>query len=200
MNSLCNIVRDLLPLYAEGIASNDTVSFVEEHLVDCPACRAVLEEINQAIRTEQAAREVSEIKVLPLKAFRRKWKRKKLILVCSTILVTIVLMCCSLFAAERFLYQEKITVNSGVYTQTNDVVVDLPAGSVEIGYLRGISHRSTADPMGNFMGTNLDNKYGGCPIYQSGGDEEIIYLEDCGGFYLTFRLTDQLPQEETPPE
>ena len=36
----CGIVRDLLPLYQEGMLSPDSVEFLEEHLKTCPACRA----------------------------------------------------------------------------------------------------------------------------------------------------------------
>lgn len=197
MNNLCNIVRDLLPLYAEGMASSDTVSFVEGHLAGCPACREVLDDMNTPTDGEKAACDLSEEDLLPLKVFQRKWKRKKVFLVCSTILLTTVFVCCALFAADRLLYQEKITVNNGIYTNTNNVIVDLPDGSVEIGYLRGISRRSTADPMGNFMATNLDQTYGGCSIYQSRADEQTIYLQDHSGFYLVFMLSGQVPQAET---
>ena len=198
MNNLCNIVRDLLPLYAEGIASSDTVSFVEEHLAGCPACREVLDDMNTPTDGEKAACDLSEEDLLPLKVFQKKWKRKKVFLVCSTILLTIAFVCCALFAADRLLHQEKIAVNNGIYTNTNDVIVDLPDGSVEIGYLRGISRRSTADPMGNFMATNLDQTYVGCPVYQSRADEQTIYLQDHSGFYLVFTLSSQASRTETP--
>lgn len=39
----CSIVQDILPLYVEEMVSDDTVSFVREHLKDCPRCRAELE-------------------------------------------------------------------------------------------------------------------------------------------------------------
>ena len=80
--------------------------------------------------------------------------------------------------------------------QKDNIIAELPAGSVELGYLRGISHRSTSNPMGNFMATNLDEKYGGCPIYQSGDNNQIIYLEDYSGFYIPFVLTKQITQPE----
>ena len=198
MNNLCNIVRDLLPLYTEGMASSDTVSFVEEHLADCPACREVLDDMNTPTDGENAACDLPEEDLLPLKALQRKWKRKKVLLVCSSVLLTLVLICSALFAADRLLYPEKITVNNGVYTNTNNVIVDLPDGSAEIGYLRGISRRSTAQPMGNFMGTNLNQRYGGCPIYQNEGDKQTIYLQDHSGFYLVFTLSSQASRTETP--
>ena len=36
----CGIIRDLLPLYQEGMLSPDSVEFVEGHLKTCPDCRA----------------------------------------------------------------------------------------------------------------------------------------------------------------
>ena len=46
MNDLsCPVVRDLLPLYAEGLASEETASLVEAHLGACPDCRAALEAV-----------------------------------------------------------------------------------------------------------------------------------------------------------
>ena len=42
MKISCNIIRDLLPLYAEDLASADTRAMVDEHLCDCEACQNVL--------------------------------------------------------------------------------------------------------------------------------------------------------------
>ena len=38
MKNECNIIKDILPLYAEKMVSEDTVDFIEEHLKNCPAC------------------------------------------------------------------------------------------------------------------------------------------------------------------
>ena len=40
MRNECNIIRDILPLYADKMVSADTESFVEEHLIGCAECRA----------------------------------------------------------------------------------------------------------------------------------------------------------------
>ena len=42
MKISCSIVRDLLPLYAEDLASQDTRVLVDEHLHDCEDCKAIL--------------------------------------------------------------------------------------------------------------------------------------------------------------
>ena len=38
----CEVIRDLLPLYAEHMASPASTALVEEHLQECEACRAEL--------------------------------------------------------------------------------------------------------------------------------------------------------------
>ena len=45
MKNDCNIIRDILPLYAEDMVSADTSAFVEEHLTKCAECRAELENL-----------------------------------------------------------------------------------------------------------------------------------------------------------
>ena len=42
MKNECSIVQDILPLYVEEMVSDDTVSFVREHLKRLPemSCRA----------------------------------------------------------------------------------------------------------------------------------------------------------------
>ena len=49
MNQLpCGIIRDLLPLYQDGVCSPESREAVQAHLADCAACREELE----ALRTE----------------------------------------------------------------------------------------------------------------------------------------------------
>lgn len=42
MKLSCNIIRDLLPLYAEGLASQDSRGVVEAHIAGCESCREEL--------------------------------------------------------------------------------------------------------------------------------------------------------------
>ena len=47
MKMECEVIRDLLPLYAEKIASPATNALVEQHLAECPDCRAQLEQMEK---------------------------------------------------------------------------------------------------------------------------------------------------------
>lgn len=42
----CGIILDLLPLYIEGMVSPETEEVIQQHLLECEACRQVYEEMN----------------------------------------------------------------------------------------------------------------------------------------------------------
>lgn len=82
---------------------------------------------------------------------------------------------------------EEILVNGSVYLRQGAEETALPAGSYPLGTLRSIVHGTAASPAESFTGSNLDPKYAGNSIYQSGQEPEVIYLEDLSGTYLPFR-------------
>ena len=47
MEISCNIIRDLLPLYAEDLASDDSRKLVDDHLCQCDACTKELEALKK---------------------------------------------------------------------------------------------------------------------------------------------------------
>jgi len=185
MRNECNIIQDLLPLYMEGIVSEDTDDFIEEHLNSCTMCKDILENMKSSEGVKISDFDDVESEV-PLKIIKDKLMKKKMILICSAVVMTLAAVFCVSVLMELFIYQEKIAVNGVIYMQSNGEIFDLPEGSTEIGYVRGISHRSTADPMGDFMATNIDEKYGGSPVYRSGENEETIFLEDYSGYFIPF--------------
>ena len=69
----CGIVRDLLPLYQEGMLSPDSVEFLEEHLKTCPACRAEREKLAaEPLPPEEKTETAPE-----LESVRRKLRRQR---------------------------------------------------------------------------------------------------------------------------
>lgn len=43
----CGVVQDLIPLYVEGLANEDSVALVEQHVAECQECRSYYERIKQ---------------------------------------------------------------------------------------------------------------------------------------------------------
>ncbi len=78
----CNIVKDLMPLYEEGLLSEDSLEFIHRHAANCTQCRKELQR-DQALPDIQSQNPVSEKKIIK-KAIRRdrlKTVAKTLILV-----------------------------------------------------------------------------------------------------------------------
>lgn len=57
----CELIRDLLPLYADGVCSELSKKTVAEHLAECKECSAELRKMNRKISIE-ADRDISAIK------------------------------------------------------------------------------------------------------------------------------------------
>lgn len=49
MKLSCNVTRDLLPLYHDGVCSEESGALVEEHIAECGDCRALLNELRLEI-------------------------------------------------------------------------------------------------------------------------------------------------------
>ena len=67
----CGIVKDLLPLYAEDMASEESAAFVKNHLETCEDCRKAYEEMKAPVEADPAA---------PLKTVRKAVKRRGLLI------------------------------------------------------------------------------------------------------------------------
>lgn len=48
----CNLVKDLLPNYIDKITSNETNTFIEEHLENCAECRKAFENMSEEIQID----------------------------------------------------------------------------------------------------------------------------------------------------
>ena len=86
MRNECNIIRDLLPLYAEEMVSQDTASFVEEHLEGCDACRDELAQMRQPRAAEP------EPQIAPLLNLRKKLAAKRRRTIALTAVLVMALM------------------------------------------------------------------------------------------------------------
>ncbi len=82
----CRVIRDLLPLYVEGLASPESRELVEQHLTDCPECRQKLTEMSrpqpQVLRGEAA----------PLKGLKRVLLQHTLSIVMVAVFFTVAAM------------------------------------------------------------------------------------------------------------
>lgn len=82
MKLMCNVIQDLLPLYAEGMVSPDSRCLVEDHVGSCERCRRELAALGQhlsiPVRTETAS----------LQHLERNIRRRRISAAVLTMLVT----------------------------------------------------------------------------------------------------------------
>ena len=73
MKISCEIIQDLLPLYCDGVCSQDSKQIVEAHLKDCENCKADMRFMEQDMETGSAQTNDNKI----AKAAAAAWKKGK---------------------------------------------------------------------------------------------------------------------------
>lgn len=83
----CDIIKDLLPSYADGLTNETTNEIIEDHLRDCPGCREELEKIRHADASPlQAEQDSAEIKHLEKAGQRSRRRLLRLSVILAVIL------------------------------------------------------------------------------------------------------------------
>jgi hypothetical protein len=100
MRNECSIVRDILPLYIEDMVSDDTSSFVKEHLENCSECREKLEKLKSSEEIELVSKDTmltQENAAAPLKTLKRKLRHKQIISMLLSFIVAAVFIGSAVF-------------------------------------------------------------------------------------------------------
>ncbi len=82
MNELvvtCKVIEDLMPLYADGICSEDTKTVVEHHTAECPECRKKLADMTAELGNKGEKQSPQEN---PFKKVRRHYAKLVIVTLC----------------------------------------------------------------------------------------------------------------------
>ncbi len=80
----CDVIRDLLPLYAEKLASPASSALVEQHLAECPACRAELEQMEKPVPVQPEPQPDA-----PLRGIRKTLQKKSIRIAAAAVLAVL---------------------------------------------------------------------------------------------------------------
>lgn len=69
----CEIVEDLMPLYVDGLCSEETTKEIKEHMSHCELCNEKMKEIEMPIEVMPPEEEIS---IEPMKKVKRKLHKK----------------------------------------------------------------------------------------------------------------------------
>ena len=128
MKLSCKVIEDMLPIYYDGVCSDESAALVEEHLKDCPLCSRALADLRSSINIPE--KPVDDLK--PLEGIRKKWKKSKwayiqrgiCITLAALLLVTAVLTGIWYFSYAKYYYQltetmEQTTKEDRFYTSSD---------------------------------------------------------------------------------
>ena len=131
MNMTCDVIRDLLPLYADEVCSEASKALVEEHLQGCGACAEEL----RVMRSGESAVIAEEVDTV--KKAGQLWKKNKL-----RSLVLGLLIAAAIFGAWYGLTVPNILTVDERYLRVDDVMYDSEEDefTVKLTVLDGMKH------------------------------------------------------------
>ena len=129
----CNVIRDLIPNYIDGLSSEESNKVIEEHLAKCEECKEYYQQMKTGIKTECCG-ENEEIN--PFVKIKRNTLRKVCIAVFITVCVVSVMweQYISYYTSGKSMYAEEIEVQLeedngivvlGFEPKEEDVMVDI---------------------------------------------------------------------------
>ena len=86
MELSCNVIKDILPLYAEDMISDDTKKMIEDHLCGCTDCQSVLAEL------KEKPEETTDRKTAGMKRVSDAIKKTKLWTVATAVLLVLTIL------------------------------------------------------------------------------------------------------------
>lgn len=97
-DSSCNVVKDLLPIYLDGIASKESNSYVEKHLKECKSC---LNEYTRLCESAKASKQSYARELNLIKDYRKKVNLLTVVGIVASVLLAMLNIYC-LYAKEMY--------------------------------------------------------------------------------------------------
>ena len=117
----CDVIQDLLPLYHDNVASDDSRAMVDEHLKSCSDCREILTKIQEGNDSIHLGVDTAEIGAF--RKMKSKLRKKSVAMILAAVLAT-ALLCCGAAVPFSIPYNaEKTSVNLA-YDNVIDIFYD----------------------------------------------------------------------------
>lgn len=130
MKYTCGVIKDLLPLYLDGVCSEESKKAIETHLSECSDCKEFYTAMREADRMEIDTRsaERERQKAASFQTVKKKLLRKQIIAAFASVAVLVVIV----FAAVNILKSAAVDV----VEYEDNISVSMADGSI-IGRLQG---------------------------------------------------------------
>ena len=167
MKLSCNVIRDLLPLYAENLTSEESSALVDEHLCGCGECAKQLGILKkaQAIPVETDAP--------GLKKIRKAIVRRRVLAVTMAVMLVITLV-----LGAALLWEAPVWLDAD---QAVKEVMKMEDGSIRIYYTDIVQGISSADDMAGNRGTLCWSTWGRVYFGEWIPPDPYVTPDDAGG-------------------
>ena len=112
----CDVIKDLLLLYENGEASEETVKIVEEHMAECDCCRTLLNHADEDSIIDEALSEAEKEEVVAVKEGLGKVKRRWKLSIVSVLMI-IPVVCIGILAFHQ------ITGRGVAFTNIDEILL-----------------------------------------------------------------------------
>ncbi len=127
----CAIIKDLLPVYCDGLASEETCEEVEKHIAECGDCKSVYENMKSAVP------EVPRPDIQPMRKVRNTLRLRLALVICMVCIGVFIGLYNLLVANPMPINSDRITVEH--YSRRNN-------GNMMYVYYSGIDENSLDVP------------------------------------------------------
>ncbi len=104
----CDTIRDLLPLYADGLTSQASNLLIKEHIQVCEECQAMLEQMCAPMETTPVDEELEHV----IKAIHKRKKRNRVIVLWICVLSVLAVLIGYWIYIETHFSQNKLSLVS----------------------------------------------------------------------------------------
>jgi len=103
----CDVAKDMIPLYVDGAASEETRELVAEHLYKCKECKLYFKSVREALGINSSNRRRGRMSVGGFAGIADKIKRRRIIYKILAIILAIIALGSVLYILFKFINWEK---------------------------------------------------------------------------------------------
>lgn len=184
MNISCDVIRDLLPLYAEDMVSEDSRNLIDDHLRDCDACVKELDALKKPQKIPVAT-DVSSLKRVELTIRRKKT---------LTVLAVMMTVAALIVTAMTYLMTPYILTK----TEAIEDVWVTEDGALAIDYARGITGKASQSILDSDNVANVCNttRYDWYKAEQTNAMLETMTEEEIKAFIAELYKKDECTEND----
>ncbi|WP_391122311.1 zf-HC2 domain-containing protein [Psychrobacillus sp. L3] len=88
----CEIIKDMLPLYYDGVCSDASKRMVEEHISDCDSCKSELDRIQDEIKIPKAEIQKNRNDAIVINKISSFWNRSRVKSFIKGVIISVLLL------------------------------------------------------------------------------------------------------------